>query len=252
MPLTFLAHQAPLLPVARRWPRHVDGVALLVGTMAPDYAYVLDGTRWHVWAHALPALATFCIPATLVVAWCVVRVLAPIVPDHLPEGGAFRWRDYRALARHRIGLAAPVSAFAGSVSHVVLDEFNHAWGWPAQHWPAYTAVLFDGEVLGRSFTVYRCVGFAEHVLLSVLCLVLLWRYGRERWLATEAAEVPAFVPSARTHAALWGCTLAAVVLVAIVMPWQVRHSSALILRLAAGAFGGLVAGALLARRLAPR
>jgi Domain of unknown function (DUF4184) len=44
MPFTFFAHQAPFLPMARRWPRLIDGTALIVGTMAPDLAYALNGT----------------------------------------------------------------------------------------------------------------------------------------------------------------------------------------------------------------
>ena len=31
MPLTFFAHQGPFLPIARRWPQAVDGVALGLG-----------------------------------------------------------------------------------------------------------------------------------------------------------------------------------------------------------------------------
>ena len=80
MPVTFLAHQAPVLPIAQRWPDRTDGVALVVGSMAPDFAYVLNGSRWEVWAHGLPAVVVFCVPATFVVGWLIVRVLAPVVP----------------------------------------------------------------------------------------------------------------------------------------------------------------------------
>ena len=44
MPFTFFAHQAPVLPVAWAWPNATDGVALVIGSMAPDLAYVLNGS----------------------------------------------------------------------------------------------------------------------------------------------------------------------------------------------------------------
>jgi hypothetical protein len=42
MPVTFFAHQAPVLPIARRWPQATEGIALIVGSMAPDIAYVFS------------------------------------------------------------------------------------------------------------------------------------------------------------------------------------------------------------------
>jgi hypothetical protein len=42
MPVTFFAHQAPVLPIARRWPQATEGIALIVGSMALDIAYVFS------------------------------------------------------------------------------------------------------------------------------------------------------------------------------------------------------------------
>jgi hypothetical protein len=117
MPVTFVAHQLPVLPVARRWPGRTDGVALVIGSMAPDFAYVLNGSRFEVRAHGLPWLVTFCVPVTVFVAWIVVRVLAPVVPAHLPQLGNFRLQEYRGLATHRFGMVrTPVCAFIGALS----------------------------------------------------------------------------------------------------------------------------------------
>ncbi len=129
MPFTFFAHQAPVLPVARRWPNATDGVALVIGSMAPDLAYLLNGSRFAIWAHAFPWLVTFCVPVTICLSWIVVRVLAPVVPAHLPQLGNFRLQDYRGLATHRFGIVStPVCAFVGALSHVAFDSLTPRMG----------------------------------------------------------------------------------------------------------------------------
>ena len=91
-------------------------MALVIGSMAPDLAYVLNGSRFSIWAHEFPGLVTFCVPVTVCLAWIVVRVLAPVVPVHLPQFGNFRLQDYRGLATHRFGIVrTPVSAFVGAL-----------------------------------------------------------------------------------------------------------------------------------------
>ena len=47
MPFTFLAHQAPVLPIKARRPDRWDGLALVVGSMAPDLAYVVARDDRH-------------------------------------------------------------------------------------------------------------------------------------------------------------------------------------------------------------
>lgn len=46
MPFTYLAHQAPALAIKKRWPAWFDGTALALGSMAPDWAYALSGSRF--------------------------------------------------------------------------------------------------------------------------------------------------------------------------------------------------------------
>ena len=192
MPVTFLAHQAPVLPIARRWPESTDGIALVVGSMAPDMAYVLNGSRFSVWAHAFPAAVLFCVPVTLAVSWLIARVVSPVFWDHLPPAGPLRLRDYRGMSVHRFRWAvAAVSALIGALSHVLLDHFTHEWGWFAQHLDWYNTVVLD-DFLGREWTVFRIVQYAGHVVGTALCLWLMARCGRARWMATSAEQVEPF------------------------------------------------------------
>ena len=250
MPLIYLAHQAPLLPLVRRWPRRVDGLALMVGSMAPDFAYALNGTRFELFAHVWPGLVTFCVPVTLVVAWLVARGLARVVAGHLPELGGFHLGDYRALAAHRFEpVRAVLSALAGALSHALLDALGHGWGWPAQHLAFYREPLFATTFLGRPWTVYRLVQYAGHLGLTPLCLWWLYRYGRERWLAAEAAAVAPFRGNRRTHLVLWSSMLTGLALATRCVPPASDDGGLLILRLSTGTFLGLLLGATVARRI---
>jgi hypothetical protein len=250
VPVTWFAHQVPVLPVARRWPNHTDGVALVIGSMAPDMAYVLDGSRFRIWAHAFPGLATFNIPATIVVSWIVVRVLAPVVPAHLPQLGSFRLREYQGLATHRFRvLPFATSAFLGALSHAGLDQFTHGWGWPARHTDWYRHTLTDHRWFGREWTVFRVIQYTGHIGGTAVCIWLLWRYGRARWMQDRARSVTTPVTSAWSHAVLWGATAAgfAGAWVWVHVDPQGSASASDILRRSAGLFAGLTLGAVLVR-----
>lgn len=240
MPVTFLAHQVPVLPIARRWPDRFDGVALVVGSMAPDMAFVLNGSRFSVWAHALPGLVVFCLPVTMVVSWLIVRVVSPVLWDHLPDAGMFRLRDYRGLAVHRFVRSALVlGALTGALSHVLLDSFTHEWGWLARNVDWYDTVVAEG-VLSRDWTLFRVFQYAGHVIGTALCLWLLARYGRQRWMAPAAAHVVPYPVTTRSSLVL---VAGLIVGVASGGTWVGRDPSGFasdVMRVAACCFAALV------------
>jgi hypothetical protein len=249
MPVTFFAHQAPVLPVARRWPGSTDGVALVIGSMAPDLAYVLNGSRFEIGAHGFPWLLTFCVPVTIGVAWIVVRVLAPVVPAHLPQLGDFRLQDYRGLATHRFGIVrTPVCAFIGALSHVALDQLTHGWGWFARNVDWYDDVIIEGAWFGRPLTVYRTLQYLGHVVGTTLCIWLLWSYGRQGWMHERAAAIPVR-RTASSGAVLWSAV--GVGVIATLVWWRLDSEgfATNLLRVAAGAFAGMTVGALAIRAL---
>ncbi|MFI9531412.1 DUF4184 family protein [Micromonospora rosaria] len=63
MPLTFPSHPAAIVPLKLSRPRWFDGTALIFGSMAPDLAYVLDGSGLPVgpFSHQLPGLVGWCV-----------------------------------------------------------------------------------------------------------------------------------------------------------------------------------------------
>ena len=88
MPLTYLSHQAAVVPLKMWLPARFDGTALVFGSMAPDWAYVLNGSRFSVNAHGWPGALWFAVPVAVLAA-LVVRRLEPQLLGALPL--APRW-----------------------------------------------------------------------------------------------------------------------------------------------------------------
>src|SRR5690242_7139277 len=83
MPATIPSHQAPVLALKLARPGRFDGVALVVGSAAPDAAYAVAGLGVDIPSHAWHALFWFCVPMTWLVAM-LIRRAAPYVAAHLP------------------------------------------------------------------------------------------------------------------------------------------------------------------------
>lgn len=248
MPVTFFAHQLPVLPMARRWPGRLDGVALVVGSMAPDMAYLLNGSRWSVWAHDVPGALAFGIPVTVAVSWIVVRVIAPVVPDHLPDLAPWHLRDYRGLAIHDFRwVATPLSALVGIATHIVLDHFTHDWGWFAQNVSWFGDVFFEGP-FGRDWTAYRMAQYIGHVVGTGLCLVFLAWLGRQRWMADRAAMVPETPRTALSTLILAGSTLTGCIAGLLWIVTDPMGSATDLIRLTATTFIAVAIGSLVVSR----
>ncbi|MBM0239180.1 DUF4184 family protein [Micromonospora sp. ATA32] len=131
MPLTFPSHLAPVLPLKLWRPRWFDGVALTVGAVSPDVAYLAAGSRFDLGmrTHTGAGLFWWCLPVTLVYTWVVRRSIAGIAV-HLPADRVFAWRDYAALGgvRHPWWITIG-SALLGAASHVGWDRLTHTDGW---------------------------------------------------------------------------------------------------------------------------
>jgi hypothetical protein len=127
MPATFPSHAAAVLPLKLWQPAWFDGVALVIGSAAPDLPYALGRsssppyTYGHTWWGVLAS-----VPATMA-ATRLVRRAAPEVAAHLPGLGPFNVKDYGALGgvRHRWWVTAS-SALVGAASHVAWDHVTHA------------------------------------------------------------------------------------------------------------------------------
>jgi hypothetical protein len=180
--MTFPSHAAAVLPfkfARRRW---FDGVALVIGSAAPDFPYsIAPYVQYN--AHTWLGLLVFCVPATVLLTW-LTRRAAPAVVAHLP-----RWTsDYAALRQHRFPVYVRcLSAWIGACSHRLWDLVTHA-GVPArgtQDWTWLNAEAFAGQPW------WRVLHYGSTVAGALLVLAAARHIHRTRWLLTDGPAVPA-------------------------------------------------------------
>jgi hypothetical protein len=174
MPLTYVAHQVPALLLKLGRPRWFDGTALALGSMSPDWAYALEGSRYAVDAHRGPALLLLAVPAAMG-ATLATRRLAPVAADYFPEVPGLPFRRLRSLGARRPPLCTTlISAFLGVMTHVGWDTFTHPGQWGARTvpWLRASHEVFGHAVAGAKLAQYNSttLGFAVGLLLLSVIL----------------------------------------------------------------------------------
>lgn len=199
MPATFPSHAAAVLPCKLAWPRRFDGVALVVGSAAPDLYYPLSGHVDVPATHNLPGLFWFSLPVTLVATF-LIRRSAPVVAAHLPARPDWlALPDYGVLGRVRHRWYVTVySALLGATTHLIWDGFTHyeesAQGWGVRLVPVLATEAWPGVPWWL---------FAQHastVLGAVAAFAVAVHIGRRRLLRRWHGPPPAV---ARTPRVFW-------------------------------------------------
>lgn len=186
MPLTFLAHQVPVLPVKVRWGTRVDGTALCIGSMTPDFAYPLG-----VWmareSHTLEGALAWSVPAAVVITLVVRAWVARVAFAHLPDAGPLRLRSYRVLGRRRPPLLTTVlCAVTGVAAHLLVDSFTHSRRMGARLL-GFDRTAFVLSAYG-DVTVARVLQVIGHTVGTAAGLALLASIGRRRLVESWYGE----------------------------------------------------------------
>lgn len=250
MPLTFFAHQVPALPLKLWRPAWFDGLALCIGSMAPDLAYPVGG--WvSVQSHRLPGLVTWSVGVTVLACVVVRRWVAPTAFAVLPDAGSLRLRSYRVLAVRRPPPWQTItSALVGAGSHLLVDAFTHPTRWGAQ-WLGLDRVLFVAPLHGPT-TIADVLQGVGHTAGTALGLVLLVHVGRrrllERWYGDDAVRVARdVIVSPAVRAAFWSYVGAGVPLGAV---WALATDASIVFSLIDGVtLSTVVAAFVTSRRL---
>lgn len=127
MPFTF-AHPAAVLPLHRRWPRPFVLSALVIGSMAPDFAYLPPFLATRTLSHNLAGSVSFCVPVGFIVYLVFHLFLKAPLTALLPA--ALQRHALRAIADSprlpdRTWPVVLLSLWIGSLSHLVWDGFTH-------------------------------------------------------------------------------------------------------------------------------
>jgi hypothetical protein len=181
MPFT-IAHVAAVVPLWRGVPRTLPFSALVVGSMAPDFDYLLPTGFASAISHTLPGMFLFDLPAGLAVLWLIHRHLKQPIANLLPSPHrerllplARRPFAFGALPRLLLIIGA---LLVGISTHLIWDSFTHITGWPVQTFPFLAATLVaigDYEV-----GLYKLL---QHGSSVFGLLLLAWWY--RRWLSDQ-------------------------------------------------------------------
>lgn len=214
MPFTFFAHQSAVLPLKWGWPRHVSGLGLVLGSMAPDLGYFLIGAQATRDWHRAHGAVLYCLPVAMLLYLLVTRLVAAPCARHVPRLGAFRLRDWAYLeaqprtVRH-FGVVA-LSILLGVATHLAWDLFTHDGSWMGNHFP-----FLKSEVVrfrGRGIRGSNVLWVLSTALGGLYSVYLLYLAGRDRLLRRWAeARLPgstsAIDPDAASglsHLSFWG------------------------------------------------
>ncbi len=188
MPLTFLSHQAVVLPLKMAAPRWTSGTALVLGSIAPDVEYFARTYPGVSVSHSWPGLFSFCLPVTLALYWLVTRVIVVPLVAHLPDAGPLRLHEYVLLRSQPSTLRhwsiVAVSALIGAASHVLLDRLSGGWSMHAATvygaWFPFSAMRSDWHWIAFKLLTW--------ILLAMATLVMMRRIGTRRLLRRWVAE----------------------------------------------------------------
>lgn len=178
MPATFPSHAAAVLPLKLVRPRWFDGVALVVGSTAPDLSYPLHPLGVLLFTHRWISLLWWTLPVTVVLS-AIVRWAAPAVAARLPDGKWFALRDYGVLGAYRPRWwITATSAIIGGATHIFWDGFTHppSGGWFVAEFP----VMTHEAVFGQPW--WQLVQWISTVAGGAAALAMAVHIGRRRLL----------------------------------------------------------------------
>jgi hypothetical protein len=127
MPFT-ISHAAAVLPFARPLARWRLLSATIIGSMVPDFGFLMRWRPPRMETHSAIALLTFCLPVGLLAFWIFQLVLKRPVMAVLPDAAYSRWQPLSSPARVsslKQWLVASLGILVGAVSHLVWDGFTH-------------------------------------------------------------------------------------------------------------------------------
>lgn len=188
MPLTFPSHAAAVLPLCGKKTAWLPPSALVIGSCAPDFAYLWDShrTNFHVWPYCL----VLCLPVALVF-WLLAELLVlPTLRRALPVVGGVelgRFCATRPLRKDFTGALAVIAALCiGIATHLLWDGCTHSYRFPAN--------LFYGhigwELNGKRIMAAQVLQALSSVVGAAIVLRWAFRHYAELPACTETSRLP--------------------------------------------------------------
>ncbi|SES18113.1 protein of unknown function [Gracilibacillus ureilyticus] len=146
MPLTF-AHPAAVLPFSKN-SKYIDFLALVLGSMAPDFEYFLRGRPAGEIGHTLAGFFVFNLPIIAIV-YLIYRIaIHRTLFSHLPAVLAVASPQIASSSILLKLIVFLYSAIFGMITHVVWDSFTHLDGFMVRNLSIlnYTVDIFNYNI----------------------------------------------------------------------------------------------------------
>jgi hypothetical protein len=167
MPFT-VSHAAAALPVHALF-RRLPLAALMIGSMAPDFAFFVPFAPFRSSTHSIAGLLTFCLPAGLVVWFVFLRWMEHPTMALLPDAWREKLTPTGPITARLVGLAS-LGILVGACTHNLWDSFTHSHTWVTTALPSLRE---NSAALGGA-PLYHLLQVASSVFgLAVLMMWLL-------------------------------------------------------------------------------
>ena len=161
MPFT-VSHVAAALPLRRL---NLVWSAFVVGSMAPDFTYIVGTANYRSLGHQFPGVVEFTLPVSLFALWvfhaAIKRPVVTLLPSGMQQrlGGQLGQFNFGGPARF---MAILFSLALGIATHVVWDAFTHPFSWPWERW-VWLQRWVQVPLLGR-MPMYMTLQWASSVI----------------------------------------------------------------------------------------
>jgi len=175
MPFT-ISHCAAVLPFSRHLRRLRVLSAAVIGSMVPDFGYLLPWRYSRFETHSAVALATFCLPVGLASYWIFELLIKNAVLEILPDKPYARSRPYAlpaSFASLRQWCIAIAGIEGGAVLHLVWDGFTHEGARGVRMIPALNDTV--AEIAGHHLLAYTLMQQLSSMLGLAVVLWIAWR-----------------------------------------------------------------------------
>lgn len=168
MPFT-ISHAAAALPVHKIFKRTLPLAALMIGSMAPDFAYLLPGDPGRLVTHSVAGIFSFCWPIGLGAWLLFVHLLEQPTFALMPDAWQQRFSaSDRSLSIRTLALAS-IGIMLGAATHLMWDALTHSNSPVTDNFPAlHDVVMQVGDVHLRWYGLFQVASSAFG--LAVLAL----------------------------------------------------------------------------------
>jgi Domain of unknown function (DUF4184) len=201
-----LSHIAAVLPGYRALSRAQVFSAAVIGSMVPDFGFLLlygGPARWQT--HSFAGLFTFCLPVGLGAYWLLQFLIKPAMLEVLPDRAYLRVRTAhpsRRLGSVRGWLYAAGAIELGAITHLIWDAFTHENARGVHMFPVLRE--YGPELDGHALQYYHWLQYGSSIVGLVLLIgaMALW------WRHTPRPSAPPKRALGPAERVLWGIAYA--------------------------------------------